>query len=345
MMANIRHLYLTLLLLLVTLQPCVLTGQSLQRYEFESQHMGTTFQILLYAENESIAQNASGRAFDCIEKLNSILSDYLPDSELSRLSTRSGGDEPIPVSDTLFEFLDRSIKISKETNGWFDITIGPYTHIWRGLNRMSDPELPDSAEIANARSRVGYEMISLDETNKTVRLGKQGMRLDPGGIGKGFASERALRTLNEAGISRALINAGGDISAGDPPPGIAGWSIAVPIRFDEDSVRYEELIIANRAVNTSGSLYQSVEIDGTSYSHIINPKTGLGHTRQVQVTAVSSDDAAADAFATALSVMPSADAQELVESNGDLEAVIFWLNNDGVTERWVSSGYDDLLKQ
>ncbi|WP_340106166.1 FAD:protein FMN transferase [Rhodohalobacter sp. 8-1] len=321
------------------------SAQVLQRYEFESQHMGTTFQIILYAENNSLAEAASDNAFKTVEELNSILSDYLPSSELSQLSQTAGSGNAVKVSPPLFDLLMQSKRISEETNGWFDITIGPYTHIWRGLNRMSEPELPSDKELSEAASHVGYKKIVLDEARRTAELKTKGMRLDPGGIGKGFASDRALKTLQESGITQALINAGGDISAGDPPPGKEGWSIAVPVRFDEDSVRYEELIISNRAVNTSGSLYQSVEIDGKSYSHIINPKTGLGHTHQVQVTTISLDGAAADAFATALSVMPSADAQELVESKADIEAVIFWLNDDGTIVRWISSGYDDFLKQ
>lgn len=334
-----------LFLTIFFLQSGVLTAQNLHRFEFESRHMGTTFQIILYADDESEAENASQRAFARIEELNGILSDYLPDSELSRLSQSSGYGEKKRISQPLFDFLHFSKSISKETKGWFDITIGPYTHIWRGLNRLSNPELPSESELAGAALRVGYDKILLDAAHQTAELKSKEMRLDPGGNGKGFAADKALETLRESGISHALINAGGDISTGDPPPGKGGWSVAIPVQFDEDSVYYEELIITNLAVNTSGSLYQSVEIDGLSYSHIINPKTGLGHTEQVQVTAISTDGAEADAFATALSVMSINEAQELVESKPDLEAVIYWINKNRVTERWVSSGYDVFLKQ
>ena len=133
------------------------SAQDLNRYEFESRHMGTRFQIILYADSDSIAQSASYSAFATIEHLNNILSDYLPDSELSRLSQNSGAGKQIPVSKPLFELLDRSKNISRKTNGWFDITIGPYTHIWRGLNRMSDPALPSKSELITAASQVGYE--------------------------------------------------------------------------------------------------------------------------------------------------------------------------------------------
>ena len=186
--------------------------------------------------------------------------------------------------------------------------------------------------------------IRLDAAGESVLLQSKNMRLDPGGIGKGFASDRALQTLRETGIHRALINAGGDISAGDPPPGRNGWTIAVPVQVSADSTIYEEILLANQAINTSGSLYQSVDIDGMTYSHIINPKTGLGHTEQVQVSVVSADGTTADAFATALSVMPIEDARQLVKNRAELEAVIFRKRVDGTIDRWSSGGFDELLK-
>lgn len=344
MIINIKRLDLLLLLVPFMLQTSILTGQSLQRYESESQHMGTTFQIILYAENDSLARLGSEKAFNRIDELNSIISDYIPNSELSRLSQKSGTGEEMKISPPLFDLLVQSVEISIETDGWFDITIGPYTHIWRGLNRMFAPALPDSAELANARSRVGFSMISLNPDTQTAELTKPGMRLDPGGIGKGFAADKALQILRDMGIPIALINAGGDISAGNPPPNKDGWSVAIPVQVSEDSTFFEKIIIANRSVNTSGSLYQSVEIDGKNYSHIINPKTGLGHTEQVQVSVIATDGADADAFATALNVMPTADAQKLVESRPDLEAVIFRMNDNGIMERWASSGFDNFIK-
>src|SRR6056297_641358 len=333
-----------LFLIVVLSQIDVVMSQELKRYEFESQQMGTTFQIILYAVDDSIAYSASKQAFATIDSLNSILSDYIPASELNRFSQSSGSGQAIQVSAPLFELLQKSADISEETNGWFDVTIGPFTHIWRGLNRMSDPALPSESELANAASRVGHKYIRLDEASRSVELQARNIRLDPGGIGKGFASDKALETLKESGITRALVDAGGDISAGDPPPGKEGWSVAIPIRFDVDSTQYEELIIANCAVNTSGSLYQSVEIDGVTYSHIINPKTGLGHTEQLQVSVIARDGAEADALATALSVMPETDAQNFVTNRSGIEAVMFRKRENGTTVRWSSGGFDELLR-
>lgn len=334
-----RLIIIALLLFVVYTSP-----KAQQRYEFNSRQMGTTFQIILYADCDSAAQSAASEAFGHIEYLNSVLSDYIEDSELSRLSDEAGTGDEITVSRPLYDLLENSFELSKATSAWFDITVGPYSHIWRGLHRMTNPELPDSTELEEARSRVGYSMISLNPENRSVKLLKKGMRLDPGGIGKGYAADQALQVLRKSGISTALIDAGGDISAGDPPPERAGWSVAIPIPVSEDSTFFEKITLANRSVNTSGSLYQSVEIDGKNYSHIINPKTGLGHTGQVQVSVIAENGAEADAFATALSVMPPNKAKELIENRPDLEAVIFRLNKQGNTERWTSSGFGDFLK-
>lgn len=334
------RLKITVFLLLVMFT----ATEAQQRYEFESRQMGTTFRILLYTDSDSIAHSAANDAFKHIEYLNGVLSDYLEDSELSKLSDTAVAGGELTVSKTLYDLLEKSVEISKVTNGWFDITIGPYSQIWRGLHRMTNPELPDSIELKEARSRVGYSMISLNPGKKSVKLLKEGMRLDPGGIGKGYAADEALLVLRQADINRALINAGGDISAGDPPPGKDGWNVAIPVHIGEDSTFFEETIFANRSVNTSGSLYQSVEIDDKNYSHIINPKTGLGHTEQVQVSVIAADGADADAFATALNVMPIAKAKELVESRPGLEAVIIWLNEHETVDRWASSGFNDYLK-
>lgn len=309
-------------------------GQELNRYEFSSVHMGTEFQIILYAKNDSLSQTAADAAFSKIEDLNSILSDYIDDSELNSLSNTAGTNHTIHVSDPLFYILKRSEEISNHTNGFFDITIGPFSKIWRGINRELDPNLPDKQELKLAQERVGYQYIELNDENQTVKLLKSGMRLDPGGIGKGFASDQGLETIREYGISKALINAGGDISVGDPPPEKDGWKIAIPV-FNQPHIN---LIISNKAVITSGSLHQHVEIDGVKYSHIINPKTGLGNTNQIQVTVVSKNGTDADAYATAFHAMGLQNAKKIVKTTSEIDSIIQTIENDTL-KIWAS---DDL---
>lgn len=317
---------------------CSSPEQELQRYEYNSVHMGTQFKIVLYAADASLAGRASDAAFARIEELDNILSDYIDGSELNRLSLSSGSGRPVQVSEPLFRVLKHSVEISEKTGGHFDMTVGPFSQIWRGIRRELDPALPGQDELTAAGERVGYHYIRLNEENRSVELLKAGMRLDPGGIAKGYATDEALNVLDQFGIKRAFVDGGGDISTGDAPPNKEGWSIAIPIWNDNRETDYVELLLSNRAVTTSGNLFQFVEINGTKYSHIIDPATGMGLTDQIQVTVIAPEGMDADAYASALSVMGIGKAKELVTSLSNLEAMIQRMEN-GQVKIWESEGF------
>ncbi len=343
-MLNVRfslflfHLFATLFGLTTEL----LSGQQLNRFEFKSQHMGTEFQVVFYAPDSSIAQKASEAVFSRIEELNEIMSDYLESSELNQLSKTSGSGNYIEVSKPLFEVLKRSVRISDETNGQFDITVGPYTHLWRGINRMTEPQLPAPEELRQAGESVGYQFIELDDNTKKVRLEKQDMILDLGGIAKGYATDEGLKILEGFGITSAFVNGGGDISIGDPPPGELGWTIAIPV-MNTAQPEFIELLIANRAMTTSGDLYQYIEIDGTRFSHIIDPLTGLGKTERIQVTVISKKGLDADAYASALNIMGFEKAKAFTKSKKGIEALIQKDDEAGLTV-WKSDGFYSFMK-
>ena len=188
----------------------------LARFEFEETHMASPFKIVLYSNNEASARRASRAAYDRIAALNTILSDYDPESELSRLARTAGGP-PVPVSADLFDVLQRSKAIYDVSSGAFDVTIAPVGRLWRRARR--DRKLPDPARLAEARLLVGSDEMVLDPKARTVELKKPGMKLDVGGIAKGYAAQAALDVLKSAGVSRALVAGAGDIVVGDR----AGW--------------------------------------------------------------------------------------------------------------------------
>lgn len=322
---------------------CKNSNDESSRFEFTSVHMGTQFQILLYATEEEQAEMAAKEAFEHVEELNSILSDYIDGSELNKLSRSSGSGETIPVSEPLFHILESSLRFSEITNGMFDITIGPYTQIWRGLRRETEPELPDMNELGEARKKVGYYYIELDPDNRSVILKRESMQLDPGGIAKGYAADEVLDILKKHNIQSALVNAGGDITIGHPPPGRDSWDVAVPLPREESSNDYIELQLAEMAVSTSGNMFQFVEIDGQKYSHIIDPRTGLGGTRQVQVTVIAPDGISADALASALNIMDPESGIKLTDKLEGVEAYIEEAGKNGI-KTWKSKGFDDFVK-
>lgn len=250
--------------------------------------------MTLYAPDEPRALAAAKAAFARIAELDAVLSDYREDSELMRLSA-AAGQSPLPVSEDLFAVLARAGEISALTDGAFDITVGPVVQLWRAARRSG--VLPAEASLADALALVGADLIQLDAQNRSARLLEAGMRLDAGGIGKGYAAQEAVETLREQGCPSALVALAGDVVAGDPPPGEDGWRIAVA------GMGEMILLLRNGAVSTSGDEVQFVEIDGRRYSHIVDPRTGLGVTSRTRATVLAPDGATADALASALTVL------------------------------------------
>ena len=324
---------------------CIFTlatdAQDLERYQFRSNHMGSQFTIILYSDSEEKAALVSQGAFNLIEEINQVMSDYLPKSELNRLSATSGTNREVKVSESLYRILKTSKEISKQTEGLFDVTIGPLTRAWRMTRMMPKPELPDEEELNDLLKRVGYEYIHLDEENGTVLLEKEGMSIDLGGIAKGYAAERAVEYMSGRGIHLSLLDAGGDITLGEAPPGRNYWEVAIPVQKGSNG-SHIRLGLQNQTVTTSGDMFQYVEIDGVRYSHIIVPKTGLGSTRQQQASVISDNGMYADAYASALTLMEPEEGLRLIESIPNTEAIIF-VNRDDEIIRYVSSGFNQYL--
>ncbi|QDV36009.1 FAD:protein FMN transferase [Tautonia plasticadhaerens] len=304
-------------------------GEGPDRFEFRETHMGSEFKLVVYCNDEALASRAARAAFDRVAGLDATLSDYKVDSELMRLSDRAGGP-PVAVSDDLFEVLRRSRELSERTGGAFDVTINPVVKLWRRARR--DGTLPPRDRLDEALSRVGWEKLVLDPGARTVRLTLEGMRLDVGGIAKGYASDAALAEVRRLGITRALVAGAGDVVAGDPPPGRDGWTVGIaPLDPARRPGRF--LSLSNAAVSTSGDAERYVEIDGVRYSHIVDPRSGLGLTGRSSVTVVAPDGTTSDGLATALSVLGPDRGLALAEEAEGVEALIVSAAGDGDGDR------------
>ena len=269
-----------------------------EKFSFERPLMGTKFSVVCYAESREVAEKAAAAAFLNAEEVNQVASDYLPESELSLLASRPVG-KPIPISPLLYELLDFSRRLAEATKGAFDPTLGPLTKLWR--ETRANRTLPDAEKLKAARASVGWQYFTLDPKSRTITLHRANMAFDLGGVAKGYAADLMLEALAEAGISQALITAGGDIRLGAAPPGREGWIVAIKT-FDL-SGNDEILTLSNAAVSTSGDLHQSVEIDGVKYSHILDPTTGLGLTRRIAASVIADNAKLSDALATAACVL------------------------------------------
>lgn len=310
---------------------------SQSRFEYTHQQMGTQIRLVLYDSDKEKADSVSVLAFQRIDELNTILSDYLVNSELNLLCVKKPGT--YEVSDDLYRVLKKADSVSKLTEGAFDVTAGPLIGLWRKA-RMTK-KMPGQTELSIARERVGYNLLQLTAPNK-VRLNVEGMRLDLGGIGKGFAADEVIGILEMNGIFSGLIDMGGDIRVSGPPPEREYWILGFSYFDRQGKECFQKIKLKDGAVATSGSLYQFVEINGIKFSHIINPKSGLALKDGIQVTTISRYAAEADAFASAFSVIgldPS------ILRDADYQHLEVFMTNQSTTgyEQWESSGFKQFL--
>lgn len=350
--------------------------QPLQRFEYNRLCMGVEARIVLVSREESAAQDAAAAAFDRLAQLDSIMSDFRKDSELMRLCERSGTG-PVKVSVDLCAVLKISLASSHASGGAFDVTVGPAVQLWREARRTLT--LPDDESLAAARSLIGWRNVVLDEQNRTVELKLEGMQLDVGGIGKGYAAQQAVNLVKERGFKSCMVALAGDIVVGDAPPGERGWRVEIAQRSDVElplplgdgrgegertsdvqsldddvstyrpspprngsggslSVKSRTLLLANAAVSTSGDAEQFIDINGTRYSHLIDPRTGLGITAQRSVTVFAPRGELADALSSALCVMGPEHAQAVLAEFPGTAAIIEEISDSRTVQCVVDRG-------
>ena len=291
---------------------------NLTRFEFQRPEMGVPFRIVLYAPNQESGETAAEAAFDRVKQLNDIMSDYDPDSELSKLSAGSGQGQAVPLSPDLWLVLSRAQELAKRSDGAFDVTVGPFVNLWRRARRVH--QLPDPQRLAQARQAVGYTHVRLSAEHHTVELLVPNMRLDLGGIAKGYAVDQALKTLRKHGVERALVEGGGDVAVSEPPPAKTGWRLELSPLDATNSPSARYLSLKNAAISTSGDLYQRLEIDGKRYSHIVDPHTGIGLTDHSLVTVIAPDSITADSLTKVVSVLGPEKGLKFIEATPQMAA-------------------------
>ena len=248
--------------------------------------MGTGFTIVAYGSSAGLLESATEGAFEELRRVEAMLSDYLPDSELSRLN-RGAADCPLEVSREFFDLLEMCSDYSWKSGGAFDITVGPLMKVWSFYKGSG--HLPHHAEVRTALIRVGYAAVQLDRQHRTVRFGKRGMTIDPGGFGKGYAVDRMAQILRSYGVTSALVSGGSSsiYGIGRPPHGSRGWYVR--IRDPRDPSRTAAgLYLKNESVSTSGNYEKFFWAEGQLYSHIMNPRSGFPSQGMLAVSVVAS---------------------------------------------------------
>jgi len=328
------------ILFLFVFAPSISESAELVRFEFEEPHMGTKFRIVLYAPDQKIADQAAKEAFARVAFLDRTMSDYQVSSELMRLCAKNAdrAGEPVKVSPELYFVLSKGLEVSELSNGAFDVTVGPVIQLWRHARRTQ--RLPDAIELADARKKTGYKHLQLDPATQSVRLMVPGMRLDLGGIAKGYAADEILAVLQKHGITRALAAAGGDIAVADAPPDKESWVIDIePLPGTKEK---RSLKLKNAAVSTSGDSQNFVVIDGVRYSHIVDPRTGIGLTGSRLVTVIAKKGIQSDPLTKLAAVLPPDQVLPILEKIDGVSACLTWKTEKGEQLK-ISKGFEGWL--
>lgn len=293
--------------------------------------MGTLFRLTFYAP-ENQASQAAEAAFARIAELERICSDYRTDSELTALNRTITHE----ASADLFAVMEKAQTVSSITDGAFDITCGHFSNLWRRAKRKK--ELPTPEQLAKVQPLTGWKLLELNPDGRTITLRKPGMQIDLGGIAKGYAADAALAVLKKHGITSAIVSASGDLAIGAPPPDQPqGWPVKLrTFEAAEDKDTLQELHLSHCGVSTSGDLHQFIEIAGRRYSHIIDPRTGLGLTNRIAATVIAQDAASSDAFATAACVLGDDEALVMVRNLGQIHLRVVSPEETRTSPGWPS---------
>lgn len=282
--------------------------------------MGMVTRLAVWAPSEAAAEAACRATFKEIARLDGILSDWRIDSELTRLG-RSAGGPPVPVGPELWTVLSCAQDIAARSHGAFDATVGPLVALWRKARATG--LLPDAGSRAEALARVGWDKLRLDEANHTAQLLVPRMKLDLGGIAKGYIGDCAVAFLRARGLPACLFQAGGDIVLGDPPPGQPGWLI------DVGEGRRQTL--SRCGVACSGDTVQFVEVDGVRYSHVVDPRTGLGLTSRLMASLTAPSGMLSDALGKVATVLGADEGPRVVAT---YPGVWLWLRPAREVPAW-----------
>ncbi len=287
--------------------------------------MGTQITVTAYTDEPERAVKAMEAAFAEFNRLETILSVWRPNSDVSRIN-KAAGKEAVKVSDETFEVVQRGLDLAEKTDGKFDITFGALAGLWK-FDHDQDDRIPPDDAIQERLPLVGYERVLVDEDARTVKLADEGMRMHLGGIGKGYAVDRAVRMLRAAGLEDFMVQAGGDMycagKKGDRP-----WRVGVRDPRKERSEFFAFAEVTNQTFSTSGDYERFFMKDGKRYHHILDPDLGRPARGTRSVTVMADDAITADVLSTAVFILGAERGLAVVESTPGAGAVIVDEDNE-----------------
>jgi FAD:protein FMN transferase len=298
----------------------VIASPAAERYEASHDSMGTVFTIVAYGPDREALVRASNAAFDEIDRLDAQMSNYRPDSELSRIN-RLAASQPVVVETNLFDLISYSVQESAESRGAFDITVGPMMKIWGFFGK--EGSVPTRSDLARARKRVGYRHIHLDAGRFEIRFDVEGLELDLGGIAKGYAVDRAVAILRNGGVEAAMISSGGSsIYALGAPPGERAWRVHLRDPLDKRKPG-ETVWLKDYSMAVSGCAEKSFTVGGKTYCHILDPRTGRPVEGMLMVAVLAPTGLECEALSKPLFVLKPDERLDWLKKSPAFNAVLY----------------------
>ena len=282
--------------------------------------MACVYAIEAYGPDREALPAIVEAAFDEVDRIDRVMSHYRADSALSRLN-REAARGPVKVEAELFDLITEAMRYHRASRGAFDITVGPLMKAWGFFG--GDGHLPSDSALTVARARVGAAHVVLDSRNRTIAFDRAGVELDLGGIAKGYAVDRAVDVLRRHDVAAALISAGGSTVYGlGAPPGRHAWAVDIQDPADPRKVA-KTVQLTGRALSVAGRSEKSFTVDGVTYSHIMDPRTGMPAQRMASVAVIAATGTAADALDNAFFVLGREAGREYLNRLPDVDVFFF----------------------
>lgn len=296
--------------------------------------MGTDFTLYIYAADAAAADREAERVFAIVDQLDSLLSNYKPQSELSRIN-HEAARRAVTTDPETFRFLQESLAWSARSEGAFDITVGKLMRAW-GFFR-STGHVPSDADLAQVRAQTGWKRVELNAATRTVRFTSPGVELDPGGIGKGFAVDAAVKVLRADGVRAALLSAGSSTIYGlGAPPDASGWKVRVPDP-ERAGAAISTVVLHDTSLSTANCSEKHFVVSGHLYCHIMDPRTLRPVEGRLQATVIAPSATDSDALSNAMFVLDARERGRLMRSLPSTDAALVVLTG-GTQEKYRWTG-------
>lgn len=286
--------------------------------------MYTIVSITVYSDSKKKAKDAINEAFRELDRIGNLLNFYSEKSEITKIN-KNAGIRPVKVSRETMEIIKKALFVSDNTEGSFDITVGPLVRLWDFKNKR----LPNDKELKDKLKFIGYKNIILNEYDNTVFIKKKGSQIDLGGIIKGYSADKVVELLKNKGIDAGLVAVGGDIKTFGLRPDKKPWSIGIQNprqKSADDEIIAVVKSLSELAISTSGDYEKYFILDGIRYHHLLKPSTGYPSYNSRSVTVISKESALSDAFSTGIFILGPEKGLKILEKLG-YEGVI--IDKDG----------------